>query len=123
MAAPNLLSITTVTGKSVGSTPSDTSATVLLANAASSGKVLKVNAIVASGNSSATNSATVAYNTASNGSGTSTPIITQGEIPAKASLIVVDKQTSFYLEENTSIVGTSGAASQVNFFVSYEEIS
>lgn len=123
MADPNLLSITTVKGKSVGITPSNTNATVLLANAASSGKSLKINMIIASSSTSGTVTATVAYNTAAAGSGTSTPLITAGEIPASASLIVADKQTSFYLEEDTSIVVTSGSANDVSFFVSYEEIS
>lgn len=123
MADPNLLNITTVKGKSTGTTPSNTSATVLLANGASSGKSLKINMIVASSSASATVTATVAHNTAAAGSGTSTPLITAGEIPAAASLIVSDKQTSFYLEEDTSIVVTSGSADDVSFLVSYEEIS
>ena len=47
MAAPNLLSLTTGTGKTAYLTPANTTANVLLANAASSGQVYKINQIVA----------------------------------------------------------------------------
>jgi len=123
MADPNLLSITTVQGKSVGSTPSNTSSSVILANSSGSGKSLKINTIMASSSDSETVTSTVAHNDAAAGNGTSTPIISDGEIPPAASLIIVDKQTSFYLEEDSSLVVTSGTANSVSFFVSYEEIS
>ena len=47
MAAPNIVAVTTIYGKTTYLTPADTNAAVLLANAASSGKVLKINQIVA----------------------------------------------------------------------------
>ena len=47
MAAPNIASLTTITGKTTYLTPSGTTAVVLLPNAASSGTVLKINQIVA----------------------------------------------------------------------------
>jgi len=47
MAAPNILGLTTATGKTTYLTPSATTAVVLLQNAASSNTVLKINQIVA----------------------------------------------------------------------------
>lgn len=131
MAAPNILGLTTATGKTTYFTPSGTSAVVLLANAASSGKVLKINSLVAAnvdGTSAAdctvsyyTNGA-VAQGSAPSG-GTAYPIVSTVSVPADASLIVIDKTTQIYLEEGTSISVTSSSASDLTFVVSYEELS
>ena len=99
MAAPNIVAVATMTAKSAGLTPANTTSNVLLANAASSGKVFKVNMIVAA-NVDGTNAVntTVAYNSAAAGSGTSSPIASTISVPPNASLIVSDKSTAFYLE-------------------------
>ena len=126
MAAPNIVDVTSIFGKTAYVTPSDTSENILLANAASSGKVFKVNQIVVAnvdGTSAA--DATVAYNTADGGTadgGTSYPIISTVSVPADASIIAVDKNTSLYLEEDRSIVVTSGTASDLAYTISYEEL-
>lgn len=124
MAAPNIVNVTTIYGKTAYLTPANTTSNVLLANPASSGKVFKVNMIMAS-NVDGTNAidATVALNTAAAGSGTSYPFVSTASVPADAALIVIDKSTSFYLEEDESIVVTSGTASKIAYTVSYEEIS
>lgn len=124
MAAPNIVNVASVIGKTAYATPSNTTANVLLANAASSGKVFKINQIVAA-NVDGTNAVdcTVAINSAANGGGTSYAIASTVSVPADASLIVVDKSTAIYLEEDKSIVVTSGTASKITYTVSYEEIS
>lgn len=131
MAAPNILALTTGTGKTTYFTPSGTTAVVLLANAASSGKVLKINQIVAANvnGSSAVNATVsiytngaVAQGSAPSG-GTAYPIASTISVPASASLIVADKTTQIYLEEGTSITVTSGTASGITYSISYEELS
>lgn len=124
MAAPNVVNVATITAKTAYLTPSNNTANVLLANAASSGKVFKINQITAT-NVDGTNAvnATVAVNTAAAGSGTSYPIASTIAVPANAALIVSDKSTAFYLEEDKSIIVTSGTASKIAYVVSYEEIS
>lgn len=124
MAAPNLINATTATGKTAYATPSNTSANILLANAASSGKVLKVNMVIAANvDGTATYAATVAINSKADGSGTSYPMGSTLDVPAKASIVVSDKNSVFYLEEDRSLVVTSGSASKIAYTVSYEEIS
>jgi hypothetical protein len=124
MAAPNVVNVTTITAKTTYLTPANTTANVLLANPASSGKVFKVNVILAANVDGASAvDATVAINTAAAGSGTSYPIASTISVPADASLIVSDKSTAFYLEEDKSIVVTSSTASKIAYTVSYEEIS
>lgn len=124
MAAPNIVNVTTIIGKTVYLTPTATTATVLLANTAATGKVFRVNQITAA-NVNGTNpvDATVAVNTAAAGSGTSFPIVSTVAVPADATLIVTDKSTSFYLEEDKSIVVTSGTSAGITYVVSYEEIN
>jgi hypothetical protein len=124
MAAPNIVNVTTIIGKTTQLTPSNTSANVLLANAAASDKVLKINSIIAANiDGSGAYDATVAINSAANGSGTSFALASTVGVPADASLIVIDKSTGFYLEENKSIVVTSSVASKITYTVSYEEIN
>lgn len=124
MANPNIVNVSTIYGKTAYLTPSNTTANVLLANAAGSNKVFKINQIVASNiDGSAAIDATVAINTAAAGSGTSYAIVSTVAVPADASLIVVDKSTAIYLEEDKSILVTSGTASKIAYTVSYEEIS
>ena len=131
MTAPNLLALTTGTGKTTYYTPSGTSAVVLLPNASSSGKVLKVNQIIATNvNGSAAVNATasvytnggVAQGSAPSG-GTAYPIASTISVPANAALIISDKTTAIYLEENTCISVTSGTANGITYTVSYEELS
>lgn len=124
MAAPNIVNVTTIIGKTAYATPANTTPNVLLANAASSGKVMKVDMIVAANvDGAATYAATVAINSKADGSGTSYPLASTVDVPNDAALIVVDKSTSFYLEEDRSIVVTSSTASKITYTVSYEEIS
>ena len=124
MAAPNIVNLNSIVGKTVGLTPANTTANVLLANPASSGKVFKINLITVANIDGATAvDATIAFNTAAAGSGTSFAIVSTASVPADATLIVADKSTTFYLQEDNSIVVTSGTSSKITYLVSYEEIS
>ena len=124
MAAPNIVNVSTITAKTAYLTPGTTGATILIANAASSGKVFKINMVVAANiNSSATINATVAINSNASASGTSYPLSSTVSVPSSSSLIVSDKGTAFYLEEDRALVVTSSIASNMTFTTSYEEIS
>jgi hypothetical protein len=131
MANPNIVAVTSILGVTTYLTPSATTAVVLLPNAASSGKVFKINQIVAANvdGTSAVNTTVslytngaVAQGSAPSG-GTAFPIVSTISVPADASLIAVDKTTAIYLMEGTSISVTSGTASKITYSISYEEIS
>jgi hypothetical protein len=131
MANPNITNVTAIYGTTTYYTPTGTTAVVLLANAASSGTVLKINQIVAANvnGSSAVNATVsiytngaVAQGSAPSG-GTAYPIVSTVSVPASASLIVTDKTTAIYLQEGTSISVTSGTASGITYSISYEVIS
>ena len=131
MANPNITNVTAIYGNTTYLTPSGTTAVVLLPNAASSGKIFKINQIVAANvnGSSAVNTTVsiytngaVAQGSAPSG-GTAFPIVSTVSVPATASLIVTDKTTAIYLQEGTSITVTSGTASGITYSISYEDIS
>jgi hypothetical protein len=125
MAAPNIVNVTTITGKSNVVEPDrPLTATAVVSNAASSGKVFKINSLVVS-NVDGTNAAdiTISYYSEDDIGGTATEIVSTVSVPADASLVVIDKNTSIYLEEDRSIGATAGAANDLKVVVSYEEIS
>ena len=124
MAAPNIVDVSTITGKTTYAALTTTLTTVLLANAASSGKVFKINSIMVS-NIDGTSAAdvTIDINTAAAGSGTSYALASTITVPADATLSVIDKTNSFYLEEDKSILGGASAAGDLEIVISYEEIN
>jgi len=119
----NIVNVTAILGTTTFLTPANTTANVLLSNAASSTLLYKINQIVcANVNGSSAVNATVSINNLAAGAGTSFPVISTISVPASASVIAVDKTTAIYLMENQSIVVTSGTASGITYTISYESI-
>ena len=124
MAAPNIVSVTTITGKTAVVDLTSTSATAVVSNAASSGKVFKINSLIVSNvDGSSAADITVSLFSEDNIGGTATEIVSTVSVPADASLVVIDKNTSIYLEEDRSIGATASSASDLKVVCSYEEIS
>ena len=124
MAAPNIVNVGTITGKSFYLALANTSATALVSNAASSGKVFKVNMIqVANVDGSVACDVTVKYHTQDDIGGTGYALVSTVSVPQDSSLVVLDKNTALYLEEDRSISVTAGTANDLEVLVSYEEIS
>jgi hypothetical protein len=124
MANPNIVGVTTLTGKTDTFSLADTVATTILSNAASSGKVMKINTIIVA-NDDGTNAAdiTISLNSAASGGGTAVQIASTIQVVADSTLVLIDKASSFYLLEDKSLVATASAANDLNVIVSYEEIS
>jgi len=124
MANPNIVSVNSIFGNTTGIALTTTLTTVLLANASSSGKVFKIESIMVA-NVDGTNAAdvTVDWNTDAGGTGTSYALAATISVPADATLNLVDKNSSFYLMENQSIIGGASANSDLECIISYEEIS
>lgn len=124
MAAPNIVNVSTIYGKTNSVDLTTTNATSVVSNAAASGKVLKVNTLVVSnvdGNSPYDITINL-YSQAAAG-GTATQIASTISVPADATLVVIDKSTSLYLEEDKSIGAIASSASKLKVVCSYEEIS
>ena len=122
MAAPNIVGVTTILGITTSSQLT-TSPVSILSNAASSGKVFKINTIVAANETASTATVTVRYNDNAAGAGTTFALANGIDVGTKTSLVILDKASSIYLEENRSITALSGTSSAINLIISYESIS
>ena len=126
MAAPNIVNVATITGvttwkagiSTLPGTPS-----VVVSNAASSGKVIKINSLVAVSVGSTTG-VTVKLYTEAAGAGASVAIADTISVPENSSLAVISKETSLYLEEDKSIaVYKQNNEGDIDVVCSYEDIS
>jgi hypothetical protein len=127
VANPNIVNVTTILGNTsttLISSTADPFATALVDNAASSGKVYKINSIGAANvdGSSACDITIKIFSEDALG-GTGTAIASTISVPADATLIITDKTTAFYLLEDRSIGATASAANDIVVTISWEEIS
>ena len=126
MAAPNIVDVATITGITTwkaGINTETSGVSVIVTNAASSGKVLKVNSLVATAIGHTTGVTTKIFNLAA-GVGNSVSIGTTMSVPTYSSLAVISKDMSIYLQENQSIgVFKQPNAGDIDIVCSYEDIS
>ena len=124
MANPNIVNVTNIVGNNSLTALSTTNATSIINNAASSGKVYKVNSIVvANVDGSAAADVTISIYSEDDLGGTAYQVVSTLSVPADASVIVVDKSTGFYLKEDQSVGATAGTASDLVVTASWEEIN
>jgi hypothetical protein len=124
MAAPNVVNVATITGKTAVTSLTTTNATLVVENPASSNKVFKINSLIVSNvDGSSAADVTIGLYSEDNIGGTATEIVKTVSVPADASLVVISKDTSIYLEEDKSIGATASAANDLKVVCSYEEIS
>ena len=124
MAAPNIVGITTVTGITTFVSLGDTNETLLLTNAASSGKVFKVNnIIVANDDGSSSADITISIRDQDSIAGTRYKIAHTVAVAADSTLIVTDKASAIYLEEDRCLTAEASNGGDLDVVCSYEEIS
>ena len=125
MAAPNIVGPTTITAKTaVLSSVTGATGTLLLNNAANSGKAFQVTSLyVANVDGTVAADVTIRLHAQDDGAGTGRAICSQVSVPADATVIVVDKNAPIWLEEDRSIVVTPSASNDLEFVCSYLEIS
>ena len=119
MAAPNLKSPTTITGRTA-SYAVTTTIGAALSNASNSGKVFKINSIFCA-NIDGVNTADISV-THYDGT-TDRYIASTITVPSDATQILSTSQTYFYLEEGQSIRALASASGDLELVISYEEIS
>jgi hypothetical protein len=118
MANPNLVAVTSIYGKSIQGALGTTVTTDLLTCAAD--KLLKINTIIIA-NIDGTNAATVTMGIIKSG-GSVVLFASTISVPADATLVLIDKNSSFYLQEGDILEGGAGAASDLTYTISYEEL-
>jgi hypothetical protein len=124
MANPNIVNVTSILGENSSVSLTSTSATQIVSNAASSGKVLKINTLMVA-NVDGTNAADITINkySAAAMGGSAFAIASTISVPADATLIVIDKTTAVYLKENESIGAIAGTANDLIVTCSWEDIA
>jgi len=125
MAAPNIVNVTTITGVTTFKSGIGTAGaiTTVVSNAASSGKVLKINSLMASG-IGATTGVTVKLSNSAAGTGSSVSIGMTLSVPVFSTLAIISKDNSVYVEEDRSIIAFAQSnAGTIDVVCSYEEIS
>ena len=131
MAAPNIVNVATITGVTTFHAGISTiggggnGITTVVSNAAASGKVLKINSLTAAAIGSTTGVTLNYYNNATHTSAGSTVSLgTTISVPTFSTLVIISKDNSVYLEENTCLgILAQSNAGTVDVDCSYEEIS
>ena len=137
MAAPNIVNVATITGIStfiagintggdgVAITKNPAGVTTIVYNAASSGKVLKINSLVAAGVGDTTGVTVDIYDKATaTGAANTVSIASTIAVPTFSSVVIIGKENAIYLEEDRSLgVYCQPNAGSINVVVAYEEIS
>ena len=117
MAAPNIVNVSSIYGKTMGAALTTTLTTTLLTCA--SEKLLKINSIiVANIDGSSGADATISFY-----DGSSTWALASAiTVPAKTTLVVLGKDAPIYLEEADQLRGGASANSDLVVTISYEEL-
>ncbi len=119
MAAPNIVNVATITGKTAVANVT-TVATDVITNSVSSGKVFKINSLIISNIDGAVAADISASIYRSSVEYKFAHTIT---VPADATLVVLSKDTALYLEEGDAVRLTASANGDLQAICSYEEIS
>ena len=136
MAAPNIVSVATITGvttyiagvSTAGAVESNKSVgvTTVVINAASSGKVIKINTLSCAAIGDTTGATDNIYDIAAThiSAGSTVSVGTTITVPVNALVSIIDKNNSIYLEENKQIgiIGESDVG-HLDVVCAYEEIS
>ena len=119
MAAPNIVNVTSIYGKTMGVALDTTVTTDILT--CPSNKVLKINSIIVA-NIDGTNSADVSVYFFDNSATFRGSIASTVTVPAKSTLVVIGKDSPIYLEESDHIEAGASATGDLHIIISYEEL-
>lgn len=124
MANPNIVNVTNILGNNSLTDLNTTNATAIVSNAASSGKIYKINSIIVA-NTDGTDPypVTISIYSEDDIGGTAYEIASTVTVPADSSVIIMDKSSSIYLKEDQSIGATAGTADKLIVVASWEEIN
>ena len=117
MAAPNLINVSSIFGKTNGVSLSTTTTTDIITCA--SDKLVKVNSIIVA-NIDGSNSADVTVYFYDNSASHRTALADGVTVPAKSTLVVLGKDSPIYLEESDQIEAGASANGDLHLTISYE---
>lgn len=121
MAAPNIVNSATIVGETdVLAVPA--SLTAITTNAGASGKVYKINSLIAC---NITNNTEIVSNVsvAITRSATDYYVVSAMAVPATSTLVIISKDMGIYLAEGDTLKISASATSQIEALCSYETIA
>ena len=119
MAAPNVVNVTSIIGKTQGAALTTSNADQLVC---ATDKLVKINSIIVS-NVDGSSTADVDVSFVDSSSGNLVLHLAKGvTVPSKSTLIVLGKDAPIYLEENDRLQAHASAASDLEIIISYEEL-
>ena len=119
MAAPNIVNVTSIYGRTMGAALGTSANTDILT--CPSDKVLKINSIIVA-NVDGTNSASVTVHFYDNSASARYNIAHTVDVPADSTLVVIGKDSPLYLEEGDQLEARASADNDAEITVSYEEL-
>lgn len=119
MANPNIVNTTAIYGQVAGQSVTQSS-TAIVTNAASSNKIYKINSLIVANVDGATDAQIDAVVDIA---GASYHIARTVTVPADASIVLISKDSSVYLTENSKIELRANVSGDLQAVCSYEEIS
>ena len=119
MAAPNIVNVTSIYGRTMGAALGTSANTDILTCA--SDKVLKINSIIVA-NVDGTNASTVTVHFYDNSASARYNLAHTVTVPADSTLVVLGKDSPIYLEESDQIEAEASVASDLEMVISYEEL-
>ena len=119
MAAPNIVNVSSIYGKTMGAALGTTAGADILSGATD--KLLKINSIIVS-NIDGTNAADVTVRFYDYNVSTAYHLASTVSIPADSTLVVLGKDAPIYLEENDRIQAHASATGDLEIIISYEEL-
>jgi len=126
MANPNLIGTTSIKGKTFFTNLSTTGSILILSNSINSSKVFKIESLLVANRDTenAVNITTNYYNSASiTKAQTSGSLAFSVSVPARSTLVLIDKASSIYLEENKSIGAIASTSNKLTVVCSYQDVS
>tara|TARA_R100000027_G_scaffold64942_1_gene58936 strand:+ start:97 stop:465 length:369 start_codon:yes stop_codon:yes gene_type:complete len=119
MAAPNVVNVSSIIGKTQGSALTTSNADQLVC---ATDKLVKVNSIIVA-NVDGSSTADVDVSFVDSSSGNLVLHLAKGvTVPSKSTLIVLGKDAPIYLEEGDKIQAKASAAGDLEIIISYEEL-
>lgn len=121
MAAPNIINITSITGKTIAYSVTGSLASTGVENAANSNKLIRLSTMIAANRSVATVALSVTFFRAS----THRYIVSTIPVPANSTIVILSKVDGggLNLEEGDAIYAQAGSSAAIDLITSFEELS
>ena len=118
MAAPNVVNVTSIYGKTMGGVITTSNSDMVTCP---TDKLLKINSIIVA-NVDGTNAADVTVQFYNAGDTTGYHLAKTITVPGDSTLVVLGKDAPIYLEEGDKIQAMASAAGDLEIIISYEEL-